>query len=365
MTYVLTPEALQDISVKCVSQFMTKEASLSEVIAKEAQELELNPDQIKRVIETSNTLSYLRMLKEASDRTFEFPVAEYNQVLTKMAMPDTIVVVKTAASETESDNSTDPITEQKEEYNQFNNLSAQEKTAMLRKEMLVCREVLTKMAYDKEGLKQELVAAAERIRKDPLGLEKLAMVVEEDDYEKVLKLCGIEKKAAVDNVIFLEKELATANDVYELYKQAGILLSKEAELTEFVKKAFSVVGQNPGSISEDLAHGAGWAIGKAVKQPGKAVKGLAEYVMEGSKDFSDVAARKGMSSKDAVEKFNKIKSTSGHEAALREFGGHGPNPYHRMGGMGGIANKAFSAGMGLSVEHHVNANNDAWTAAVG
>ena len=87
MSTDLTPELLQDISVRVVSNFMTKQAGLSEGIAKEAKEMELNPDQIKRVIESSNTIAYLRQLEDATDRSFEFPVAEYNHVMGHLVLP--------------------------------------------------------------------------------------------------------------------------------------------------------------------------------------------------------------------------------------------------------------------------------------
>ena len=90
----LTQELLQDIAVKVVSQFMTKQSSLSGAIADEAKAHELNPEQIKRVIEASNTIAYLRQLEDAHDRSFEFPVAEYRDVMGKMVLPDT--VTKTA-----------------------------------------------------------------------------------------------------------------------------------------------------------------------------------------------------------------------------------------------------------------------------
>lgn len=88
MTFELTSERLQQIAVDCVTQFISKQASLNEAIAKEAMDLELNADQTKRVIEASNTIAYLRQLEKSADRTFEFDVADYNKVMTNMTMPD-------------------------------------------------------------------------------------------------------------------------------------------------------------------------------------------------------------------------------------------------------------------------------------
>ena len=87
----LTPEALQNISVKVVSTYMLKQASLSEAIASEAKSLELNPEQIKRAIESSNTVAYLRQLEDAPNRSdLEFPVATYNDVMGRMVHEEKI-----------------------------------------------------------------------------------------------------------------------------------------------------------------------------------------------------------------------------------------------------------------------------------
>jgi hypothetical protein len=338
--FVLTPEALQDISVKCVSKFMTKEASLSEVIAKEAQELELNSEQIKRVIETSNTLSYLRMIKDASDRTFEFPVAEYNQVLTKMAMPDSTltVVVKTAAnSETTTDQTENSVKDQ------FENLPVQEKMAMLRKEMLICREVLTKMAYDKETLKEELLAAAKLVNKDPLGLEKLAMVVEEDDYDKMLALCNLEKKAGVNDLVFLDSELINAKLVYSIYKEAETLLKTEAEMEDFLEKSAGVITNVLSGAAGKIGQGIGWGVTAPFRAAGK---NITRVINEG-RGFKAVAKVKGVDIDRAVKDFSKVKATQGTQAALAQYGGHSPNLIQRHGGLAGVAGTAFTGLAGV------------------
>jgi hypothetical protein len=85
----ITTEALKDYSVKVVEDFINNKTPLSEGIAKCASDMELNPEQTKRMVETTNTIAYLKLQKEASDKTMEFPLADYTQVMKHMCLPET------------------------------------------------------------------------------------------------------------------------------------------------------------------------------------------------------------------------------------------------------------------------------------
>lgn len=254
----LTPERLQSIAVDCVTQFMNKQASLSGAIAKEAQDLELNSEQTKRVIEATNTIAYLRQLEKAADRTFEFPVADYSDVMAAMCIPE----FQKAASEEEEKNESkeeekkeqedgtgdDDETEEKEKQEKESDedvkdedkekADQQEKVAMLTREFFRAKSNLEKIACDKIDLHLRLSAAASILNKDPQGLEKLAEVVAEDDFNATTALCGLEKRAC-ENLVFTDKELDSARLVYGLYKEAKELVQTEAELQDFVKRAES------------------------------------------------------------------------------------------------------------------------------
>lgn len=225
---------------------MNKQASLSGAIAKEAQELELNSEQTKRVIEATNTIAYLRQLEKAADRTFEFPVADYSEVMSAMCIPE---FQKAASEEEEKEESKEE--EKKEQENGSGDeekqdeetkdedkekAEQQEKVAMLTREFFRAKSNLEKIACDKIDLQLRLSSAASILHKDPQGLEKLAEVVAEDDFNATLALCGLEKRAC-DNLVFTDKELDSARTVYGLYKEAQELVKTEAELQDFVKRA--------------------------------------------------------------------------------------------------------------------------------
>lgn len=83
----VTPDTLRDISVKVVEGFLNDKVPLSIGLAKQASENQLNPDQIQRCVEASNTIAHLKLMESAADRTFEFPLCEYNHVLAEIAQP--------------------------------------------------------------------------------------------------------------------------------------------------------------------------------------------------------------------------------------------------------------------------------------
>ena len=241
----LTNDRLQNIAVKCVAQYMAKQASLSEGIAKEAQELELNPEQVKRVIETTNTVAYLRQLGDAPDRTFEFPVADYKTVMSRICLPE-----KRAEEEDEEEKKESKEEEKKEskedekKESEEAEPSEQEKKAMLIMETRRCKEVLIKMAYDQEDLKQRLISAADSFRKDPFALEKLAEVVDEEDYSKMIKLCQISDRSLQD-IVVTDSDVKEARKLYGLYKEAKISVAEETKLRKTVERAENYIKKAP------------------------------------------------------------------------------------------------------------------------
>ena len=65
----ITSEQLRDISVTVVEQFLNNKIPLSLGLAKQAAAAQLNSDQIKRAVEATNTIAYLKVLSMSDDRT--------------------------------------------------------------------------------------------------------------------------------------------------------------------------------------------------------------------------------------------------------------------------------------------------------
>jgi hypothetical protein len=410
MTFELTSDRLQAIAVDCVTKFISKEASLSDAIAKEAQFLELNSEQTKRVIETTNTLAYLRQLEKSADRTFEFDVADYNKVMAAMCVPD---LEKSAGemppwlnkdkddkdnkkdskkdgdkddkdkskkskdgdeddenkkSKSKSKEDKDDKNEKSKDSDKDSDEDKQEKKAMLMHGYFVAKNSLEKMAYDEASIYMELSSAAAVIRKGTLGFEKLAEVVQEEDLSKLAKLCGVEKTASEEQV-FRDKELVQANYLYGLYKKANDFMEKKAQTEDFIKRAEQLLFHKTANV-EKLASN---FIGKAVMKIPSAISGAASGLARGlgstiaggaaaagskvgktlsqAGGFGRAANAKGFgSTDDAVKAFDKVKRTAGEAAAKAKFGGAKPNLLvHRVGASG-----ALTALSGLSLNHKNN-----------
>lgn len=80
-------EELQKIAVEVTSDFCNHGTPLSVGLAKQASERELNSDQIKRAVEATNTLAYLKSIED-SDRTGEFPLADYDEIVKYASLPE-------------------------------------------------------------------------------------------------------------------------------------------------------------------------------------------------------------------------------------------------------------------------------------
>jgi uncharacterized protein YoaH (UPF0181 family) len=411
MTFELTQERLQEIAVGCVTKFMSKQASLSEAIAKEAQDLELNSEQTKRVIEVTNTVAYLRQLEKSADRTFEFPVADYNHVMAAMCMPEDMAkqagtppwLDKDKDSKEDSkeddkgekkdpedkddkdekkhkgedfgkskkdddkkdddkkdDDKKDDKDEDDEDSDEDDDKDEQEKRAMLNKGLFQAKGELERMAYDEASIYMDLVKSADRVARDPQALEKFAHMVPGDYIPKLVGLCGIEKRA-VEDLVFTDKEMNDVETLFQLLKQAEEFTNRKAQLEDFVKRAEQVLFHKTanveklafiGSLAGRVASGVGRVIGstlnKGITATGKGFGRALGNIAGTEKSFSGVAKAKGFKDADAaVKHYDKLKRTQGVEVAMKHFDGKKPNLLVHRIGVSGAA----TALTGLSVDH--------------
>lgn len=367
MSFDLTPEKLQGLAIKCAAMYMTKQASLSEAISKEAQVLELNPDQIKRTIEATNTITYLRQLEDSKDRTLEFPLADYKEVMAHMVLPEKQAAEEGKEEREDDEGQKSEDDEDKKEKEQEDSektaslFSDQEKIAMISKETMRCTQVMEKIASEKIILHMGLESLASKVSLDPLAFEKIALATGED-APVLSKLCGLEKAAKLDNV-FSDAELLEVKELHGIYKQAVELVSQESDIIEFLEKSSSVLGSlgngimhpidSAKKIPSKLGEGAGWT---AKKLTNLAVSPITSPVKNMGK-FRNAAKAKGLSTSEAVKHFDAIKGSAGTEAAKKAFGGVKPGIISRKGILGGLSHAGGLAGdvfMGTTIPHDVS-----------
>lgn len=84
----ITTQDIQDIAVKCASEFFNNNTPLNESLAKEASCRGLNSDQLKRAVEATNTVTYLKSIEVAKDRTSEFALGDYREIVKQASLPE-------------------------------------------------------------------------------------------------------------------------------------------------------------------------------------------------------------------------------------------------------------------------------------
>ncbi len=287
---------IQEIAVKCVSDFLNQKVPLSAGLSKQASERNLNTEQLKRAVEATNTLAYLKSLEVAPSRTGEFPLADFGEIIKMAFVPDFVPV----------DESPDDFFSQ-----MFSMQGPVEKTASLDLS-LVGKDALTEAAQELQGAAPEdsqmlqmikyasvnaqeldrataesfvvaksLTKAASDLCLDAQILEKLSAV--SADQEEFSKLAGLvlgepgfkEVRRDWTEGLFSDGQLVKAAQFSELFKKAGDLmeeiqyrsgLSKQAE--EMTKEAL---------LAPTLGRMAGMA-GRMIKGIPGAIKGTPAFV---------------------------------------------------------------------------------------
>lgn len=271
----ITTDQLQSISIAAVENFLNDRVPLSQGIAKQASLHDLNSEQIQRTIEAANSITYLKLLKVAEDRTFEFPLAKYQEVLAAMVTPD---FTKQASISSPGDSAlvkTASAVEPESSYSPYASMGRTEAYSMLTK---LAAENSRALDVAKDNLymaQYELEKAAAAFSKDPRANEKMQTI---GSLEKVAS------DVQLGSYIFKEGDLSVARKVVELEKTA-------AALTKEISERQTMMSKSAGLISS-IGHGVGWLAAKPFGMAAKGFGGLVKNTVGGGID-----AVKGVSSK--------------------------------------------------------------------
>lgn len=99
MNNVLSLRDFENLADEVVANFIEKKSSLNSSILKLAQDKDLNPDQIKRLVEMANTKTFLKLFKDnpREDQNVDFDVADANGILKNFyneGSPNTVKITK-------------------------------------------------------------------------------------------------------------------------------------------------------------------------------------------------------------------------------------------------------------------------------
>jgi hypothetical protein len=288
----ITVHDLQNIAVDCTTQFFNNNTPLNESLAKQASDMGLNSDQLQRAVEATNTLTYLKGIEVSKDRTSEFPVADYQEIVKMASLPKSLrnnpVVSGGTTGGVEKQATLNPTdsgkvvaeAESSLAYS-FPELTPAEQRVHLTKYAQINSRALERAKDDLEITGLNLVKLAKEIKADPQGLEHLsATSLKDEDFVKVAGLVFGKEVKRLDFVsgMFKSAEISKAQSFVDMYKQAGTLydevqyrIKADGQLREGLEKlafmgaAIKGVSRLLGSASERVATKVGKGIGSAVK----------------------------------------------------------------------------------------------------
>ncbi|HXP52587.1 MAG TPA: hypothetical protein VN922_21720 [Bacteroidia bacterium] len=235
MTTDITSDLIRDLSVKAVEGFLNSKIPLSEGIAKEASALNFNSEQVKRAVEATNCIAYLKMLGMSEDRTFEFPIADYKQCLAHMVMPEG-APEELVGSEFKEAQASAPMEKVASPHTQ--EMSNEEFLKMLSKEaqqkFLLTESSSNKVKLDHLSgyssiLAEKLIKQAQAVGQDPQCMDKLASVTDEIQFAQLSYLVAGEVKKyrnLKDYGMFKEASLRNVKELAELHKEANEVVSE-------------------------------------------------------------------------------------------------------------------------------------------
>jgi hypothetical protein len=263
----ITPELLRDISVRAVEDFLNNKTPLSLGLAKQAAAHDLNVEQVKRAVESTNNIAYLKILQVAEDRTVEFPLAKFAEVMEAATVPINFQEKTATATligvEPVSLASIEKIASayelvKNEEYTFLIKMAASNNSALERLEI----ESIT--------MADNLIKAAKTLKKDDAWMDKLASVTDQSSFAELSYLVSgsVQKyRDLTDLGLFKESQLKEVSSFANLYKQARELVREQRERTELKKQADDTTSGIKSNIfsraTQKLVGAPGYAAGAA------------------------------------------------------------------------------------------------------
>lgn len=306
MTQV-TSDQLRDISIRCTEQFLNKKVPLSQALAKEASAHSLNSEQIKRAVEATNTVAFLKVASMSSDKTVEFPLCKYSEVLQGVSLPD--LEKEAALAIRAADKEISGILGDAESFaNSVMEKAASEMSTMfgagdlkraLVKEAAMNKAVLESLKPEADLIAEKLVKAAQLLGQDDRWLDKLAHVVSGQDHEVLATLVSGKTLPARDfggHLFIKEADLRVAKTVANLYKQAqdisrelrkreGLQKRADEHIASLTKEA--ILGISGSAVGRTIGSGFGKATSMLTTAPAAAIgsgirKGISMSLKKGA-----------------------------------------------------------------------------------
>lgn len=290
----ITPESLKEMAAANVAAYKSSDTPLNDSITKVAMDNEMNSDQVKRLVETTNQMAYLSELDGQDDRTFEFNVANYDDIMDSIISDPSL---EKSASKT----STNPMDLVTSSFSSMEKV-ATEKEATLEKwgkpqKLQALKKVASQQRNRLDELRSaehgNLVKLAQHravLCRDPEVLEKMAKF--DNQLEMTRLVFGHDKVATEVRSVWAPSELEQVKSCSEqlhLMKQAQeeiSELSPKVEAAEgILKEAFVAAAINAAARS-----GAGQAVKKLATKAPKISSGIKQKAKKAYGAFDAVTS---------------------------------------------------------------------------
>lgn len=261
----MSSDQIRDIAVRCVEGFLNDKTPLSQGLAKEASSYDMNPEQIKRACEATNTITQLKLLQMSQDRTIEFPLCKYAEVMQDMCVPAS---VSSGSGIPDAFQKSASVQEPVEAFTPTE-VSYHEQKIHFIKEAAINKRRLEDLEVESNDIVAKLVKTAAQIKADPAWLDKLSCV-QTSDYAQLSALISgsVQPKRNFEGLpLFKEAQLKEINQLTALYCTAKELV-KEAAARRDLADRCSLTKQ---AMLGTMANATGKAVGATVAATGKPV----------------------------------------------------------------------------------------------
>lgn len=258
-------DTIKELAVYAVQQFVSNQVPLDESIAEKARSLRLNEDQVRRVVESTNVIAFLKLREGAEDKTFEFKVASFPGVMDYL--------LGTGTDRGYIDTTPPEESFEKAAFDVSAEVPSDQVHQALAKSLYHVRAELEKVAQHQYNCVSDLERLVPALVKQANWQERLQAVTSESDFSRIMGAFGkngFEKSASLQDLVFVGKELEVARQVVDLIKTAGELSAKKSELETLEKKALFGLGK--------LARNAVGKIGHGIAHPLRAISATATAI---------------------------------------------------------------------------------------
>lgn len=274
----LTTESLKKMAALSVATLKSEGTSLNDSITKVAMDNEMNSDQVKRMVETTNQLAYLSELSDQDDRTFEFDVANYDNIMDGM-VPGSDLCKEASAVRLSPLELVLPKLEKTAAVKEatIEKWGKNQKLQALKKVASQQRNVLDEITDAEYGHMVKLAQHRAIVSRDPEALTKMAKF--ENGREMAKLVFGHDKVASEVRMVWGDddmKHLQSLSDTLVMCKEAQ---EQKEILTEKVEKAEGILKEAFVGAAYNAVKGKAVNAYKATTSTAKKVYGVGEAGM--------------------------------------------------------------------------------------